>query len=389
MKQTPAYDVAIIGAGPSGSRTAEALAASGHRVVLLERDPEPGLPVHCTGIVSTECFDRYHLPSSLILRSVSSFVLRSPSGRGAPVKRNATQAHVLDRIALDRLLAQRAVDAGAELITSATVTAIDWDGQSVRVHGKIASREKVLDARAAVLATGHGSRLQRHVGLSTRGEVVSGCQAVVEAPDVDEVEVFTGSVMGFGGYGWLVPWKPGLALTGLLTRRDTMAHLQAHIAKLQEAGRIGAVRELFRLRALPLGVPERSVVDGVLGVGDAVSQVKPTSGGGIYYGLLGAEAAAQTLTEALAADDVSAAGLAAYDERWQALLGPEIRQGYALRRLLEQIPEPVVEQFHRLLSVPGLRRILTASTFDWHSGPLTSVLNRMTGRSSSRQLQTR
>ena len=100
------YDVAVVGAGPAGSGTARSLAARGYRVALLERDPAPGEPVHCTGIVSDECFKRYDLPASLVIGSVSSFVLRSPSGRPARVQRRTVQAYVLDRVRLDRWLAE-------------------------------------------------------------------------------------------------------------------------------------------------------------------------------------------------------------------------------------------------------------------------------------------
>ncbi|MEE8517692.1 MAG: hypothetical protein V3S98_01035, partial [Dehalococcoidia bacterium] len=197
----------------------------------------------------------------------------------------------------------------------------------------------------------------------------------------------TGEGFGDGGFGWLVPWKPGLALAGLLTRRASMDYLRQHLDRLHEAGRIGAVRELFRCRGIPLGVSRRAVLDGIIGVGDAVGQVKPTSGGGIYYGLLGADAAAETLLEALAAGDLSAESLAPYERRWRDMLEPEIRQGYALRRLIEQLPDGVIEQLHRLLSVPVLRQVLLAAapTFDWHSRPLTRVLDRLRRHGDKRQ----
>ncbi|GAI10492.1 unnamed protein product, partial [marine sediment metagenome] len=41
-------------------------------------------------------------------------------------------------------------------------------------------------------------------------------------------------------------------------------------------------------------------------VGDAAGQVKPTTGGGIYYGLLCADIAANNLHRALENDDLSA-----------------------------------------------------------------------------------
>ena len=371
------YDVAVVGAGPAGSGTARALASRGYRVGLFERDPGAGMPVHCTGIVSDECFVRYGLPSSVVLGSVSSFVLRSPSGRGARVQRRSVQAHVLDRVALDRWLAEQAVEAGADLLTSTAVDDVCWTGDGVRLT---TGSGATVSARAAVLATGFGAPLARKVGIGSAGsEVLSGCQAVVEWHDADEIEVFTGNTLGEGGFGWLVPWKDGLGLAGLLTRRHTMRHLETHLSRLRAAGRIGPVVETFRCRPVPLGLPQRTVADGILAVGDVAGQVKPTSGGGIYYALLGAELAAQSTAEALEAGDVTAAGLEPYEHRWRAELGSEIRQGMRLRRLLEQLPESAIEQLHRLLGVPGLRRALVAAapSLDWHSSKLTRVLERL------------
>ena len=370
------YDVAVVGAGPAGAGTARSLAARGYRVALLERDAGPGQPVHCTGIVSDECFERYDLPASLVIRSVRSFVLRSPSGRPASIRRRTVQAHVLDRVGLDRWLADGAARAGADLVTSTAVEDIRWTGDGVRLS--LGARAP-LTARAAVVATGFGAPLARKLGIGSSGELLSGCQVVVEQEGVDEIEVFTGDALGRGGFGWLVPWQAGLGLAGLLTRKHTMHRLNEHLARLRAAGRIGRVVETYRCRAVPIGLPARTVADGILAVGDVAGQVKPTSGGGIYYALLSAELAASTLAEALAAGDVTEAGLAPYEERWRAALGPEIRQGMRLRRLVEQLPESAIEQLHRLLGVPVLRRVLVsaAPSLDWHSSQLTRVLERL------------
>ena len=373
------YDVAVVGAGPAGSGTARSLAARGYRVALLERDPGPGQPVHCTGIVSDECFERYEIPASLVIRSVRSFVLRSPSGRPARVQRRTVQAHVLDRVGLDCWLADQAVGAGADLVTSTVVEDIRWTGDGVRLALSARGTHTSLTARTAVLATGFGARLARRLGIGSTGEVLSGCQVIVEQQDVDEVEVFTGDALGDGGFGWLVPWEAGLGLAGLLTRKHTMHRLDEHLARLQADGRIGRVVQQFRCRAVPIGLPDRTVADGILAVGDVAGQVKPTSGGGIYYSLLSAEFAASAIAEAIEAGDVTATGLAPYEERWRGALASEIRQGMRLRRLLEQLPESAVEHLHRLLGVPGLRHVLAAAapSLDWHSSKLTRVLERL------------
>ena len=373
------YDVAVVGAGPAGAHAAESLAKQGLNVVLIERDPEPGSPVHCTGIVSAECFERYELPNALLIRSISSFMLRSPSGRGATVRRKSTQAYVLDRVALDKLLVERAVTSGAELLCSTMVNDIQWSGSAVEIDATRDGAAFHVTASAGIIATGFGAKLPKRAGLGSPQDFLSGCQAVVEANNIDQLEVLTGAAYGSGGFGWLVPWKPGYALTGLMTRRDTMGYLSDHVHNLQQAGRVGRVHELYRCRAIPLGAPNRTVVDGIVGVGDAVGQVKPTSGGGIYFGMLSADIAAAVVGDAVRAGDVSATKLLPYELMWRSLLESEIQQGDALRRLIEQLPDSVVEHMHRLLNVPGLRRVLVAAapSFDWHSGPLTRFLAKL------------
>jgi flavin-dependent dehydrogenase len=355
------------------------LAKRGLHVAIVERNAEPGTPAHCTGIVSAECFERYQLPSSLIIESIRSFVLRSPSGRGATIKRKSTQAHVLDRAAMDRLFVERATAAAAEFITSTNVTDLTWMGAGIEARAERDSTPFKINARAAVIATGFGGKLPGKAGLGSPGDLLSGCQVVAEATDVNELEVFTGQAYGEGGFGWLVPWKPGLALTGLMTRRGTMNHLDCHVGRLQAEGRIGTVRDVYRCRAIPIGTSSHTVSDGIVGVGDAIGLVKPTSGGGIYFGLLSADLAAPILADAIEAGDLSARRLSAYERQWRDLLDAEIKQGAALRNLIEKLPDSLIEQMHRLLGVPGLKRLLVqaAPSFDWHSGPLTAFLAKL------------
>ncbi len=379
MPNETTYDAIVVGAGPAGARTAAVLAQRGLHVAIVERNPEPGYPTHCTGIVSAECFKHYELPESLIIQPIQSFVLRSPSGRGATVQRKAIQAYVLDRPAMDRLFVERAMSAGAELITSTNVADITWTGTGIEAQADRAGTSFTISAHAAVIATGFGGKLPRKAGLDAPGDLLSGCQVVVEATGVDELEVMTGQAYGEGGFGWLVPWKPGLALTGLMTRRGTMNYLRDQVARLQAEGRIGTVREAYRCRAIPIGASSHTVANGVVGVGDAIGLVKPTSGGGIYFGLLSADLAAPILADAIWAGDLSASRLAAYEIEWRNLLDAEIKLGKALRALIEQLPDSLVEQMHRLLGVPGLKRLLVreAPSFDWHSGPLISFLAKL------------
>jgi digeranylgeranylglycerophospholipid reductase len=51
------FDVAVVGAAPSGSMVSTLLARHGWKVVLLEEHLQPGDPVNCSGIIGvTDCF---------------------------------------------------------------------------------------------------------------------------------------------------------------------------------------------------------------------------------------------------------------------------------------------------------------------------------------------
>ena len=123
--------------------------------------------------------------------------------------------------------------------------------------------------------------------------------------------------------------------------------------------------------------PPIALASAVAAAGSVTELVRLTAD--IMSETLSAEFAASAIAEAIEAGDVTATGLAPYEERWRGALASEIRQGMRLRRLLEQLPESAVEHLHRLLGVPGLRHVLAAAapSLDWHSSKLTRVLERL------------
>ena len=84
---------------------------------------------------------------------------------------------------------------------------------------------------------------------------------------------------------------------------------------------------------LPLGPPAATAVPGLLAVGDAAGQVKPTSGGGIYPGLVAAKIAGGVAAAAMEGD-CSAERLIEYDRLWRAALGRELEIGMRVNRML-------------------------------------------------------
>jgi flavin-dependent dehydrogenase len=238
-----------------------------------------------------------------------------------------------------------------------------------------------INARSVVISSGFGSHLIDRCGLEGVGDFVMGAQVEVELKDVTEVEVYTGGKHAPGFFAWLVPTAPGRALVGLLSRRYPPAYLRTLLARLQVEGRIVSADVPFTYGGVPLRPLPRTYSDRLLVVGTAAGQVKPLTGGGIYFGLLCADLAANALNRCLLQDDLSAERLATYQRAWQRRLGREFRTGYWARRVYERLNDGQIDGAAKLMVGTGLVNEIESSdalNFDWHADVVTHIFNQRT-----------
>jgi flavin-dependent dehydrogenase len=117
----------------------------------------------------------------------------------------------------------------------------------------------------------------------------------------------------------------------------------------------------------------------LLVVGDAAGQVKPTTGGGIWFGHIGAQIAAKVLREALGSDNLAAGQLSRYQKEWKARMGKELSRGYWARWAYSRLSDRQIEGIFRALESNGTADALLGSdgfSFDWHSKLISTVLRR-------------
>jgi digeranylgeranylglycerophospholipid reductase len=374
------YDTVVVGAGPVGSHVAGRLARLGHRVVVLEQHDRVGKLACCTGVVGRECLETFPVVGEAVLRESKSARFFPPSAGSFSLEKETAPAYILNRPAFDAAMARSAAESGAECRLGSRVVDIAAAGDSLRVGFETGGRAADLQGRAVVIASGFGSKLPRSLGFGLNTDFVMGAQAEVDAPGVDEVEVYFGSRVAPGFFAWLVPAAPGRALAGLLSREHTGSRLQSFLDGLAAQGRIASSQARIVYGGIPLRPLMRTSTAGMIVVGDAAGQVKPTTGGGIYYGLLSAEIAADVLHRAISGDDLSAGVLREYDRRWRRLLSRELQIGRWSRWLFERLNDRQIDRLFEMVQRQSFRDTLLNSpdfSFDWHSRLILRGLRRL------------
>jgi len=371
------YDVIVIGGGPVGSYVAYKLAGMGYDVVVLEQKEKLGGQVCCTGIISQECVNSFAIDDSVVLNRASGARLFSPSGRLLRLWRQETQACIVDRAAFDMTIANWAQGKGAQYVLNSPVRNIKVGDDRVRVEAAQQGEGLNFEARAVVIATGFGSRLVEGLGLGKVGDFIVGAQAEVETFGVDEIEVYFGQEVAPGFFAWLVPTSPPKALVGLLSRRSPGLYLRKLISSLLAQGKIVLDKAELSHRAISLRPLPRTYSRRLVVVGDAAGQVKPTTGGGIYYGLLCADIAANNLHRALDDDDLSARNLASYEREWKKKLGRELKICYYARKFYEHLSDRQIDRIFDIIKSNGIDKALLKAddlSFDWHGEVILRLL---------------
>ncbi len=372
-------DAVVVGAGPSGSRVALGLASLGYNVLVLEKKAIPGEGVCCTGIVSQRCLELLGVPSSIVLRPASSARILSPSGKVLRLWRDDAAAFVIDRPALDRVLADQAQVAGAYYCFGARVTGVRVETEYVTIEVEFRGEVKTYQCRALVLATGFGSSLPARLGLGRINDFIVGAQAEVRV-NTDEVEVYFSRELAPGSFAWLVPTREGSGLAGLMTRYQPGQWLNRLLLWLKSEGKITSAECQHKYGVIPLCPLKKTFASRTLIVGEAAGQVKPLTGGGIYYGVFCADMVVEVLDQSLRRGDLSESALSLYQSKWQAELGNELRLGYQLHRLYRRLGNGQIEFLHSQAARYGVARFVSNAEslpFDRHSKIVSGVLKHL------------
>lgn len=361
-------DVAIVGGGPAGLHTGALLARAGFAVTVFEEHPAVGQPAHCTGVLADDAFNEFALPRSCALNVLSTARFVSPSGTQLAYTTPRTEAVVIDRPALDRAMAEEAMNAGVRIRVGQRVRQLDPQPGHMRLT---LDGGEIVESRAAVLACGASYSLQRRLGMGLPAVALNSAQVEAPAGRTGDVELHFGNEIAPGGFAWTVPVSRPTGLfvrIGLMSEGDAVAFFDRFLSRVARSWGVPAEAVTApRRRYLPLAALNRTFAERLLVVGDAAGMVKPTTGGGIYYSLVSARLAAETLVPALTDDRLDAGTLGQYQRRWRERFTPEFRAQLALRMLAQRLTDAEIDSFFDLARTNGIMPLVRrTATFNQH-----------------------
>lgn len=365
-------DVLVVGGGPVGGQTARLLAGQGHDVLLVEEHPRVGEPVQCAGLFTPRIFERVDFPLAEVhLNDVRGAHVHSPMGHTLSLEGGQTMAVAVDRAAFDRLCVESAARAGAEVRTRTRVVAARREDDGVEVTLKNADGSVSVErARLVVGADGVQSSIAKWFGLPRAREIVPCYGAQVEGTRLTptHVEMWVGQERAPGFFSWMIPTDPdgrtGKVEVGVGFKAPHPARFYYERMWKDEASARFLAPDakscLDICGCIPLGPIKATSAGRVALVGDAAAQTKPTSGGGVYTGLVCAGHLADVADGALRDDDLSEERLAEYHARWYADVGRELYVGWRLRKAFMHLTDEQLEDLFHILDDQELLGMVNA-----------------------------
>jgi geranylgeranyl reductase family protein len=315
--------ISVIGAGPAGSYYSS-LAAKNNEVHLFEEDKIIGRPVACTGILTDNINTILNIiPKDLILAKIKKFKIIAPNGKSIYIELKKPDI-VLDRAAFDKYLFAKAEDSGAKIhlnekfLGYKKIDAYNGNKNKNNNQYMIKTSKSMYDTDMIVGADGPNSIVARSAGMFKERKFIQGLQVRAKYPELEEGTIIIH--LNLGEFSWIVPENDKIARVGVVGVNSTELH-EAYKKLISNAKIIE-----HQSGIIPLYNPQQQLhkdKENIFLIGDAATQVKATTYGGILYGLH----AGKLLSE----------NKEAYEKKFNKTLGKELRLSLKMRELMNSM----------------------------------------------------
>ena len=331
------YDIIIVGGGPVGLYTAKLLQKD-FKVLVLEKEKELGKKA-CSGLYSKKIFE-FVPEGDFIENEIDGCTLHSPNG----VKKHfdiKQRPFVVDREEFNKFLAE-----GVEsLKIGCKVESIETG--KVNVDGiKVKTNQGEFHSDIIIGADGSRSVVRQH-WKAKPFEIVSGLIAMVEQDDSSrDVGVWFDKKQTEDGFLWKIPRGKRVEYG--------MLGLDVSYSKLEK---FFGLKNYQKIAApIPVGL-QKSFFERTLLIGDAASQTKPWSLGGVLFGFLAANVAKRVLKNCFDKQNFSEKDLQGYESGWKKEFGGAIEKGMFFREFYKELDNKKIDEVFKHVDGFGLNDV--------------------------------
>jgi len=331
--------ITIVGAGPAGSYLAYLLAKQGKKVQILEDHNTVGSPVQCTGIVTHSIEKFFKLKKYVIVKKLNKVIVVSKNNK---ISVNVDEI-VMWRDKFDQFVANMAQDAGAEILLSHQFLGFNGK-QSIKVKDKKNNKTKELKTDIIVGADGPYSAVAKAANINSNSKNYIGIQAKVKlSMDTTAFETHFGSDFP-NFFGWCVPESEDTVRLGIGCFENAQEYFYKFLKKRTNKKDILC----WESGLIPLYNPKRLLQkDNIYLIGDAATQVKATTGGGIIPSFK----AAQTLCDCIVNNKN-------YNKEFKKQSGRELLLHLKIRNVLNKFSDKDYDKLLNLMNKDKVRKIL-------------------------------
>ncbi len=378
------YDVVVVGAGPVGGYVAGKIAEKNYKVIIFEKNKQIGIPVNCAGLVSPRVFDILDIKKEKVIQNtLKGANIHSPSGEVLTIGGDQTHAYAIDRTKFDNEIIKKSKEKGAEIFLENNVLSAQKIGEYIEIT---TSKKQEVKTKLVIGADGPYSKIRDRFILPEPKEFLRGFGAEINNTNLnpDFVEIFVGEKIAPGFFAWIIPTNNDgtKARTGLCISQNVKEspkfYFQNFLKNKNASNFLENIKiEKFIGGIIPLGFLKKTYASNIIVVGDAAAQVKPTSGGGIYTGLLSANHCANVALEALQKNNFSSQFLKKYHKLWYSDIGLELFLGMRFRKIFKNITDNQINKYIKKFQNPKITGLITKyGDIDYPSRLLKPLLRK-------------
>lgn len=353
------FDAVIVGAGPVGSTIAHYLCCSGLNVAIADKKKQIGYPLQCAGILSNHIFDTNELPCEVILNEVKGAFLHTQK-HILNVKKDESVAYVIDRVAYDEFLLNRAIESGCEFINQ-KVTDVDSDNGIIYL-----SNGEELKSKVIIGCDGYNSLLSGSMANSQNAFPAS--QMLVEIDD-ENMESFRNSNENVDdyvdtcllsdilpGFLWVIPIGDNHYRIGLFSNHNHKTQNEI-LRNFLDSNFEHEIIEKYKGFIPVFDDGNKLVENRMILIGDSAGQVKPTSGGGLLIAFDACRMAREYVIEAIDKDDMSI--LNGYEKEFRNKYLREFGYQFKVQKTLGLLSDEDLDYFFSKLRQNDCERLIS------------------------------